>query len=83
MSGLTAVYQRGDVKCALVKEPARSLGIGLPYLPSYSTNLNLIERVWRFVKKQCLRSTYHATYEAFTGRSTTAWPSWARHTGGK
>src|SRR5262249_55001733 len=53
-------------KCALVQELARSLGIGLLYLPSYSPNLNLIERVWRFVKKQCLRAAYPPTYEAFT-----------------
>jgi transposase len=53
-------------KCALVQELARSLRIGLLYLPSYSPNLNLIERVWRFVKKQCLRAAYHDTYEAFT-----------------
>jgi transposase len=53
-------------KCALVQELARSLGISLLYLPSYSPNLNLIERVWRFVKQQCLRAAYHPTYEAFT-----------------
>jgi transposase len=53
-------------KCALVQELARSLGISLLYLPSYSPNLNLIERVWRFVKKQCLRAADHPTYEAFT-----------------
>jgi DDE superfamily endonuclease len=27
-------------------------------LPTYSPNLNLIERFWKFVKKQCLYSTY-------------------------
>src|SRR5436309_713579 len=53
-------------KCALVQELARSLGIELLYLPAYSPNLNLIERFWRFVKKQCLRAAYHPTYEAFT-----------------
>ena len=53
-------------KCALVQELARSLRIGLLYLPGYSPNLNLIERVLRFVKKQCLRAAYHPTYEAFT-----------------
>jgi len=30
------------------------------YLPSYSPNLNLIERVWKSVKKQCLQSVHHA-----------------------
>ena len=35
-------------------------------MPSYSPNLNLIERVWKFVKKECLQSKYHANYESFT-----------------
>jgi hypothetical protein len=29
-------------------------------------NLNLIERVWKFVKSQCLRSHYYASYDEFT-----------------
>lgn len=53
-------------KTALVQELARQLKIQLLYLPSYSPNLNLIERVWKFVKGQCLRATYHANYEQFT-----------------
>ena len=53
-------------KCALVQQLAKSLGIELLYLPSYSPNLNLIERVWKFVKKECLQSTYYSSYEAFT-----------------
>ncbi len=53
-------------KCALVQELARSLKIHLLFLPSYSPNLNLIERVWKFVKKECLQSVQHASYEAFT-----------------
>jgi transposase len=53
-------------KCALVKDLASQLGIELLYLPSYSPNLNLIERVWRFVKAECLRSNYYANYEEFT-----------------
>jgi transposase len=52
-------------KCALVQDLARQLGIELLYLPSYSPNLNLIERVWKFVKAECLRSTYYANYEEF------------------
>lgn len=53
-------------KCALVTELAKQLGIELLHLPSYSPNLNLIERVWKFVKAECLRSTYYASYEEFT-----------------
>ena len=54
-------------KCALVKEKAKSLNIELCFLPSYSPNLNLIERVWKFVKKSvfqvlrkvsCLQSSH-------------------------
>lgn len=54
-------------KCAAVQGLATALGITLLYLPGYSPNLNLIERVWKFVKKECLRAVYHATYEGFTG----------------
>ena len=46
-------------KCALVIETAKKLNIELCFLPSYSPNLNLIERMWRFVKKECLYSVYY------------------------
>ncbi len=52
-------------KCALVTELAESLQIELLYLPPYSPNLNLIERLWKFVKKQCLYSTYYADFAQF------------------
>jgi len=52
-------------KCRLVREVAESLGIELLYLPSYSPNLNLIERLWRFVKKQCLYSKYYKDFKGF------------------
>jgi transposase len=51
--------------CAVVKDLAKSLDIELLFLPSYSPNLNLIERVWRFVKKQ-LACTPCRDYAAFT-----------------
>jgi transposase len=53
-------------KCALVQGLAASLGIELLYLPSYSPNLNLIERLWRFVRKQSLNSTYYEEFARFT-----------------
>jgi len=52
-------------KCALVQAMAVSLNIELCYLPSYSPNLNLIERLWKFVKKQSLYSRYYADFAAF------------------
>ncbi len=52
-------------KCQSVFDKAGALGIGLLYLPAYSPNLNLIERLWRFVKKQVLYSTHYDTFAAF------------------
>ena len=52
-------------KCALVQAVAASLNIELCYLPAYSPNLNLIERVWKFVKKQSLYSKYYTDFAAF------------------
>jgi transposase len=52
-------------KCQSVFDKAKALGIGLLYLPAYSPNLNLIERLWRFVKKQVLYSRYYDKFAAF------------------
>ena len=53
-------------KCAVVQALASSLGIELLYLPGYSPNLNLIERLWRFVRKQSLDSIYYEDFARFT-----------------
>jgi transposase len=52
-------------KCAVVQALAESLGIELLYLPSYSPNLNLVERLWRFVRVESLNSTYYEKFEDF------------------
>lgn len=52
-------------KCKLVQDLAESLKIELIYLPPYSPNLNLIERVWKFVKKKCLYSKYYPDFSLF------------------
>ena len=57
-----ARYQR----CALVQACADALKIELLFLPAYSPNLNLIERLWKFVKKQCLYATYYPDFSSFT-----------------
>ena len=51
--------------CALVENLAHQLHLQLAFLPAYSPNLNLIERLWKFVKKQCLYSEYYADFAAF------------------
>ena len=52
-------------KCALVTATAASLQIELCFLPAYSPNLNLIKRLWRFVKKKCLYSVYYSNFDLF------------------
>ena len=37
----------------------------LVFLPSYSPNLNLIERFWRFVKERLVKNTYYEKYKTF------------------
>ena len=44
---------------------AEELEITLLFLPSYSPNLNLIERLWKFVKKKCLNNVYYETFDDF------------------
>lgn len=51
-------------KCKVVQELASSLGIHLEYLPPYSPNLNLIERLWKFVKAE-LRTKYYDDFSLF------------------
>jgi len=52
-------------KCQIVQALAKELKITLLYLPPYSPNLNLIERVWKFTKSRCLNSKYYENFDAF------------------
>lgn len=39
--------------------------IELVFLPSYSPNLNLIERFWKFFKEKVLYNSYYPTFDEF------------------
>ena len=56
-----ARYQR----CRLVTDLAEALGIDLLFLPSYSPNLNLIERYWKYLKGKLFRSRSIEKFELF------------------
>lgn len=58
-----ARYQR----CAAVEAEAKRLGVELLFLPSYSPNLNLIERLWKFTKRKALRGKHYPDFATFRG----------------
>jgi transposase len=53
-------------KCKAVTDLAGELDIALHYIPPYSPNLNLIERLWKHVKGR-LCSKYYDRFDDFKG----------------
>jgi transposase len=56
-----AKYQRSSN----VQITAKFFNIDLVYLPPYSPNLNLIERLWRYFKKEVMKNKYYSDYSTF------------------
>lgn len=52
-------------RCTWLQEWARDQRIEFVFLPAYSPNLNLIERLWRLLRQEAINSMYYATYDAF------------------
>ena len=48
----------------IVRAHVENTNVELRFLPSYSPNLNLIERLWRFLK-DAVMTTYHDSFEDF------------------
>jgi transposase len=48
-----------------LKNALKGTKIKLIFLPSYSPNLNMIERYWKFFKKKILNNHYYETFEEF------------------
>ena len=51
--------------CFVVTTFAKSVGIHLLFLPPYSPNLNIIERLWKFTKKKILYAKYYGKPQLF------------------
>lgn len=56
-----AGYFKKMVKEGLIQDKR----IEVKWLPTYSPNLNLIERLWKFFKKTTLKNKYHGTAKGF------------------
>src|SRR3990167_8841987 len=52
-------------KCMLVRNCAAEFNIELLFLPTYSPNLNIIERLWKFLRKKSLNSRYFEKFSSF------------------
>ena len=48
-----------------LKNELKGTKIKLIFLPPYSSNLNLIERYWKFFKKIILNNRYYETFAEF------------------
>ena len=63
---ITVVFDQARAqRCAWGQRVAEQLHIALVDLPTYSPNLNLSERCWKFVKNQCLDSKYYPDSASF------------------
>ena len=49
----------------LVKKFLESSNIKLIFLPPYSPNLNLIEKLWKYLRKKVINTTYYSKFEYF------------------
>jgi len=63
-----AHYYRSNLVKQYLEENPR---VNLIFLPPYSPNLNLIERLWKFYKKEILYNKYYETEKEFRNYTNT------------
>lgn len=61
-----AGYFKAEIVREWLKENQK---LELIFLPAYSPNLNLIERLWRFVKDKIVKNTYYEKYITFRAKT--------------
>lgn len=49
----------------LVKQYLKTSRIKVIFLPPYSPNLNFIERLWKFMRKKVINTTYYSNFQSF------------------
>ena len=54
-------YYNAELKAWLDKNPR----VVQLFLPTYSPNLNLIERLWKFLRKKVVNTTFYPTFQEF------------------
>jgi transposase len=54
------------VSTVLKEYLAQNLQIKLIHLPPYSPNLNFIERLWKYLRKEVINSNYYEKFEQFS-----------------
>ena len=52
-------------RCAWLQKWAANQRIEFVFLPPYSPNLNLVERLWRLLRKKAINSICYETYDKF------------------
>lgn len=52
-------------RAKIVSEYLKTSRIQFKFLPAYSPNLNLIERLWKFMKEKVINSYYYEAYDIF------------------
>ena len=65
-------------KMRVVREAIESVGATPIYLPTYSPELNPIERVWKLTRRQCLHNQYFQSLDEVVIAVEAVFDQWTR-----